>query len=161
MPHIIDGHNLIGKLSTIDLADPDDEIQLIRALVHYLIEVGKRGTVFFDHRAPASEREQKYGRLTARFSTHPRSADDDILQFLRSNAPEAPNYTVVTSDAELQKAANRIGARIMPSEEFAGLLTDRYLDDLIPGKPEETVSPEEIEYWEELFVDQGYLYQLD
>jgi predicted RNA-binding protein with PIN domain len=152
MPYVIDGHNLIGKLSTIDLADPDDEIQLIRVLVHFLIGAGKRGTVFFDHRAPMAKREQKFGRLSVRFTSHPRSADDDILQYLRSIAPEAPNYTVVTSDAELQKAANRIGARIMPSEVFAGLLTYRDLDDLVPGKPDETVSPEEIEYWEQLFT---------
>ena len=151
MPYLIDGHNLIGKLSTIDLADPNDEEELIKALSKYLIDVGSRGTVFFDRGAIGAKREMKIGRLSVHFSSHPRTADDAILQFLRKIAPQAQNYTVVTSDVALQKEAGRVGARLMSSEEFATLLTDRYLDDHVPDKPGEPLSPHDIEYWEQLF----------
>ena len=35
MPILIDGHNLIGRMSTLTLADPDDEWQLVALLLAY------------------------------------------------------------------------------------------------------------------------------
>jgi predicted RNA-binding protein with PIN domain len=151
MPLIIDGHNLVGKLSTIDLADPDDEEQLIRLLVRYLLQEGKRGIVFFDRGAPGAMKELAFGRLTVRFSSPPQTADDAILNYLRQISPQAQNYTVVSSDGQLLSAARRVGARSMPSEEFAILLLNKELDGPISEKPDQTLSPEDIDDWEQLF----------
>ncbi|QLQ06054.1 MAG: hypothetical protein HZY76_08320 [Anaerolineae bacterium] len=48
MTLLIDGHNLIGVLPGIDLADPDDEVQLIHRLQAYHGASGRRMIVFFD-----------------------------------------------------------------------------------------------------------------
>lgn len=151
MPLIIDGHNLVGKLSTIDLADPDDEEQLMRLLVRYLLQESKRGIVFFDRGAPGSKKELAFGRLTVRFSSPPQTADDAILNYLRQISPQARNFTVVSSDRQLLSAARRIGARSMPSEEFAILLSNKELDGPISEKPDQTLSPEDIDDWEQMF----------
>ena len=50
MPHIIDGHNLIGAglLPGIRLGDPDDELQLLEQLRAYRARGGPEMIVFFD-----------------------------------------------------------------------------------------------------------------
>ncbi len=35
MPILIDGHNLIGRMPALSLADPDDERQLLALLLSY------------------------------------------------------------------------------------------------------------------------------
>ena len=48
MPILIDGHNLIGRLPGISLADADDEQALVRLLLSYRARTGKAITVVFD-----------------------------------------------------------------------------------------------------------------
>ena len=151
MPYIIDGHNLIGKLSSIDLADPDDEQKLIQLLREFLVKRNKRGTVFFDQAAPASSTELKLGRLRVRFVRPPRIADEAIRSYLRRIKAEATNYIVVSSDRELQRAAKQIGARWISSEEFATLITTSKNSEPAVDKPQNPLTPQEIDEWENLF----------
>ena len=50
MSLIIDGHNLIGVMPDIDLADPDDEWQLVQRLRGYASAKNTALTVVFDPR---------------------------------------------------------------------------------------------------------------
>ena len=151
MPYIIDGHNLIGKLTSIDLTDPDDEQQLIRLLNRYMIRNKKRGVVFFDRGAPGGERNIRMGRLEIRFVRPPLDADSAILRYIEKIKSQAPNFIVVTSDNQIQKVAERSGARWMKSEQFASLILHRDEQSVMPLKPDQQLSPGDIEEWERLF----------
>jgi len=48
MPILIDGHNLIGRMPVLSLADPDDERQLVTLLLAYRARTKKAVTVVFD-----------------------------------------------------------------------------------------------------------------
>jgi len=48
VPILIDGHNLVGRLSMLSLDDPDDEEKLARLLQPYQARSGKAVTIVFD-----------------------------------------------------------------------------------------------------------------
>jgi predicted RNA-binding protein with PIN domain len=151
MPYIIDGHNLIGKLSSIDLGDPDDEEQLIQLLDTFMTKNKKRGVVFFDRGALGGERKIRRGRLEIHFVRPPLSADDAIYKYVEKIKPEATNFIIVSSDRQLQKAAKGSGVRWMKSEEFASLILHRKDQSIMLDKPDPHISPQEVDNWERLF----------
>jgi predicted RNA-binding protein with PIN domain len=151
MPYIIDGHNLIGKLTSIDLKDPDDEEQLIRLLAKFMVTRDKRGTVFFDQASFGGKSRVRVGRLEVRFVRPPQDADEAIQKLLRKIKPQAANYIVVSSDHQVQDAASRVGARWMKSEEFAEMLSVGVDLPQSEDKPNTPLSSEELEEWERIF----------
>jgi predicted RNA-binding protein with PIN domain len=151
MPYLIDGHNLIGAHPEIDLSDPEDEVALIERLEAYFAEIGKSATLYFDHRAPEARKRFRVGRLDVHFISPPRTADEAILNRLRQLGGEAKNYTVVSSDGDVQGGAQRAGARILSSQTFARLLITTGARKSDPAKPTPSLSEEDIKVWEELF----------
>lgn len=150
MPYLIDGHNLIGKLPTIALSDPDDEAALAQVLQAHLGRSRHRATVYFDRAAPGGTREIKLGLLTLHFVRRPATADDAIIARLRRLGGDAHNWTVVSSDRQVQAAAHAAGARVLDSEAFvAQMQTDRDSDQSTE-KPED-MSDDELAYWEDVF----------
>jgi predicted RNA-binding protein with PIN domain len=107
--------------------------------------------VFFDRGAPGGEREIRRGRLEIRFIRTPMNADDAIHRYIEKIKPEATNFIVVSSDRQLQKAAKGSGVRWMKSEEFASLILQREDQTMNPGKPDQHLTPQEIDDWERLF----------
>ncbi len=150
MPYLIDGHNLIAEVPGIRLGSVDDEAQLIGVLRAYCERTRSRATVYFDRGRPAAEAPASSGRVTARFVPSPRNADQAILRHLERLGGDARNWTVVSSDREIQTAAARAGARRVSSREFAGLLRQR-LTSPTAEKPEGTVTKEDVAYWEKRF----------
>lgn len=118
MPYIIDGHNLIPALG-LRLDDPDDEAQLIALLRRFTSRTGKPVTVYFDRRAPGASRPMDAGGLSIRFVSQPDTADSAIRRHLARLHAQAPNWTVVTSDREVQSRARLAGARVLSAPEFA------------------------------------------
>ena len=55
MPLLIDGHNLIGQMPDIDLADPDEESKLVHRLKRYCRQHNRRATVVFDAGLPGGK----------------------------------------------------------------------------------------------------------
>jgi len=147
---LIDGHNLIGKLSDISLADRDDETKLLRRIQRYRARTGRRVTVFFDGGAvykPGSTR--KIGGITIRYAPHGVTADALIIKQLRRER-NPKEVLVVTSDREIQRAAKDVRAKIVSSAEFADILADL----LIPpstANEEPALSPEEVDDWLSIF----------
>lgn len=144
MPYLIDGHNLIGQMRDISLSDPQDEERLVGLLAAWCDRRGASATVYFDRGAPGSGPTRR-GRLTARFVRPPRTADAAIEDHLRRLGRDAPQWTVVSSDREVRRAAQRAGARTVESAEFAASLR---LPAPGPGseKPE-IPSQEEVKAW--------------
>ena len=151
MPYLIDGHNLIAQMTDISLDDPDDEARLLSRLRSFCAQKGKKVYVYFDCKAPGAEDPPSTGGLTVRFVKSPRTADDAILAHLRRLGREAHNWTVVSSDREIQQVAKHAGARVLASSDFASLLapSENIAED--PEKPAPPSSREEVAIWERLF----------
>lgn len=152
MPYLIDGHNLIGKLPAIDLSDPDDEAALAQVLQAYMGRSRHHATVYFDRAAPGGTREVKLGRLTLHFVRRPATADDAIIARLRRLGGDARNWTVVSSDRQIQAAAHAAGARVLNSETFVAQMRKEDSPLQAAEKPEE-MSEDELAYWEDVFKE--------
>jgi len=151
MPHLIDGHNLIGKVPGIELSDPDDEQQLMERLGRWCQRAGKRAIVYFDQGTPLAEDPRPQRGVTAHFVAPPKTADLAIQQHLHRLGRRAANWTVVSSDRAVQRAARQAGARVVGSEQFSRELTNASSTPSAPEKPD-GLSPAEIDEWLEFFA---------
>lgn len=153
MPYIIDGHNLIPKIPTLDLQEIDDEIQLIQLLQVFCQKNRKLVEVFFDQAPAGQSRVRKYGMVTAYFVHKSKTADQMIEQRLNHLGGNATNYTIVSSDRRVQAAGHAVKAKVLSSEAFSEYLL-RVMDqsDNKPSKSEDhPMSDDEIAEWMQLF----------
>jgi hypothetical protein len=119
MPFIIDGHNLIGKIPHISLSDINDEILLINILDPHFKRLRKKAFVYFDHANLSAEGQIVNNTfLQVIFVRQPKTADQAIIEKLKSVRGNAPNYTVVSSDNWIINNARKAGARVITSEAF-------------------------------------------
>lgn len=148
MPYLIDGHNLIGHTPGLQLDDPDDEQKLIEKLRTYLSRENKTGTVIFDQGLPGGAGKWSNSILEVRFAPHPKTADDMIRErLLKDKNPRG--LIVVTADRDVQIAAQRAGAAVKHSSEFARVM----LAPPIGTTQKETgLTKEEVEAWEKEFL---------
>jgi len=149
MPILIDGHNLIGRMPTLSLADPDDERQLVAVLLSYRARTGKPVTVVFDPGgAFALPETRRHGGVEVVFAPHGSSADQVIARRVhRSRNPAG--ITVITSDRELAGAVHSYGARVKSAEAFAAELSAMAEDG--PEGHDSPLSAAELEAWLALF----------
>jgi len=159
MPILIDGHNLIGRLPTLSLHDPDDEEKLIQVLQVYRTRNRKAMTVVFDpgegYALPTSRRQ---GGVEVVYAPHGSSADAVIVQRVqRSRRPR--DWVVVTSDRLLAERVTRLGARVQSAEAFAAELDS--LHSAAPAWKDRPLSPAEVEKWLALFGSQERSDDLD
>lgn len=151
VPYLIDGHNLIAAMPGLSLADLDDELALIRWLASFARETRKTITVYFDRGSLAAPQLPSTSRVKVNFTRPPRTADDAIRDHLQRLGKEASNWTVVSSDREVQAAARRSGAGVIDSRGFASLVSEQRDEETVGEKPEVSLGPDEIEAWEKLF----------
>ncbi|PWH15569.1 MAG: hypothetical protein DDG59_11240 [Anaerolineae bacterium] len=123
MPYIIDGHNLIGQMPHLSLETMDDEQQLIELLQDFCRRQQRTAEVYFDHAPPGMPRARNYGRLTAFFIRAGKSADQAIYERLQRLGREARNWTVVSSDRQVQTMAKAARARVISASAFARQLS--------------------------------------
>jgi predicted RNA-binding protein with PIN domain len=83
------------------------------------------------------------------------SADDAIRKRLKTLGKSARNWTVVSSDRQVQAEARATFAEVISSEAFAGTL--KQARDSAP-KPsgERKLSSQEIDDWLKLFEERGH-----
>ena len=149
MPILIDGHNLIGRMPTLTLADPDDEWQLVALLLAYRRRTRKAVAVVFDPGgAFALPESRRHGGIEVVFAPHGSSADEVIARRVRRSRDRA-GITVITSDRELAGEARNYGARVKSAEEFAAELS-ALAEDKSEGH-DTPLSPAELEKWLALF----------
>jgi predicted RNA-binding protein with PIN domain len=145
MPYLIDGHNLIPKLG-LKLDAPDDEMELVAILQEFTRLARHPVEVFFDAAPAGRSGDRKLGTVTAHFVRAGSSADAAIRSRLTNLARAARNWTVVSSDHEVQAAARRAHASVLASEEFA-----RQLRDLRPSTGsdvgERNITTQEVDEW--------------
>ena len=154
MPYLIDGHNLIPKLG-LRLDSMDDEMELIAILREFCRLEQRQVEVFFDGAPPDQARTQKVGAVTARFVRLGTTADDAIRNRLKSLGKAARNWTVVTSDRQVQAEARAARAEVMPSDSFAGML--KQARNAAPKPMEDRkLSPQEVDEWLKLFEERRH-----
>jgi hypothetical protein len=163
MPYLIDGHNLIGQLPDMDLADPDDEAKLVLKLRRFAGQTGKRIIVVFDAGLP--------GGVSTKLSTHsvkvrfaPESLSaDHVLRDVIRRIDNAVGWIVVSSDVEVTDLAELRGMRCIPSHQFAKELAAPARPNRRNTQPIETsdkkanprLSRSEIEEWLRVFGENG------
>lgn len=121
MPLLIDGHNLIGQLTTIRLGEDDDEALLVTLLRRYVRNRNARLIVVFDRGMPGHTRRLDGGGVEVIFVPAPGSADDELIRRLQELRQPA-SWQLVSSDREVAQVAKRRGVVVIPAQEFADRL---------------------------------------
>lgn len=147
---LIDGHNLIGKLSDISLSDHDDETQLLFKLRQYRARTGRSLFVFFDSGGGFKLGEKKkHGGITVQYAPSGKIADQLIIKRLRK-AKNPRELMVVTSDRAIQRVARQVEARVVSSSDFAVTLNTTRQPK---ASQEPNLSDAEIDEWLSIFGD--------
>jgi len=156
MPYLIDGHNLIPKLG-MHLDDLDDELELVERLNEFC-RLSRRGQVevYFDNAPPASQETRKRGLVTAHFIRKPLIADQAIRQRLNRLGRAAKNWTVVSSDHQVQTDARSKGASVVSSEEFARTVVETLRASPSSSPGEKKMSERELDEWLKLFDNKDH-----
>ncbi|RPI91627.1 MAG: hypothetical protein EHM40_15175 [Chloroflexi bacterium] len=154
MPYLIDGHNLIPKLG-LRLDSMDDEMELIGILQEFCRLERKQTEVFFDGAPAPHAGTRKLGAVSAHFVRLGATADDAIRKRLKHLGKSARNWTVVSSDRQVQAEARAALAEVISSDAFAGML--KQAREAAP-KPthERKLSQKEIDDWLKLFEERGH-----
>jgi len=151
MPYLVDGHNLIPKVPGLRLEEIDDEVQLIDLLQNYARLSRKVVEVYFDNAPPGQPRLRSYGGVTAHFVRQGQTADQAISARLKRLGSAARNWTVVSSDGQVQAAARAARARVLSSEAFAHQLLSTGDSREEPTAAERSLSEDEVDEWMKLF----------
>ena len=147
MPYLIDGHNLIPKVG-LRLNSIDDEMDLISILQEYCRLEHRQVEVFFDGAPQAQTR--KLGAVTAHFVRLGTTADHAIRNRLKRLGKSARNWTVISSDREVQTEARAVRAEVMSSDSFAGMLKQTRNSAPKPNH-DRKISPQEVDEWLKIF----------
>jgi predicted RNA-binding protein with PIN domain len=149
VPYLIDGHNLIPKLG-LRLDSVDDELELMAILQEFCRLERKQVEVFFDGAPQAGTR--KLGAVTAHFVRLGTTADDAIRKRLKILRKSAKNWTVVSSDRQVQAEARAAMAEVLSSDSFARMLKQAR-DSASRPNDDRPLSQKEIEDWLKLFEE--------
>lgn len=154
MPYLIDGHNLIPKLG-LRLDSPDDEMELVAILQEYCRRVRKQVDVYFDGAPGPQAGSRKLGAVTAHFVRLGTTADNAIRRRLKTLGKSARNWTVVSSDRQVQAEAQAARAEVVSSDSFAAML--KQVRASAPKASEDRkLSDEEVENWLKLFEERRH-----
>jgi len=150
MPYLVDGHNLIGKIPGLSLASIDDEMILISWLQRFCLDRQREIEVFFDNAPPGYAAKKNFGKVIAYFVRQGKTADQAIQQRIRQLGGAASNFTVISSDRQVQAAGRAAGATVVSSENFARDLLKLGGEEITPRR-ETGLSPDEVAAWEKEF----------
>jgi uncharacterized protein len=149
MPYLIDGHNLIPKLG-LRLDSIDDENELIAILQEFCRRERKQVEVYFDGAPTPHAGTRKLGNVTAHFVRLGTPADNAIRNRLKTMGKSAKNWTVVSSDRQVQADASAARAQVHSSDAFAAML--KQVRDAAPkDSTNRKLSDDEINEWMRLF----------
>jgi predicted RNA-binding protein with PIN domain len=154
MPYLIDGHNLIPKLE-LRLDSIDDEMELISILQEFYRLERKQVEVFFDGAPVPQAGTRKLGSVTAHFVRLGTTADNAIRNRLKTLGKSARNWTVVSSDRQVQADAHAALAEVLSSDSFARILNQARKTAPKPGD-DQKLSQKEVEDWLKLFEERKH-----
>lgn len=147
---LIDGHNLIGKMPGLSLADIDDEENLVAMLRKYAMRRRARIVVVFDSGSPGGRsHELSGGGVEAVFAANGHTnADRVIIERIRE-VKRPQEWAVVSGDRSIQHEAKRRRMRVIESAAFARQLAPPETAE--PTRQEKPLPDDDIEEWFDLF----------
>jgi predicted RNA-binding protein with PIN domain len=152
MHYLIDGHNLLAKMSSVTLGEPNAEAELVLLLRRWAAARRNRKlTVIFDGGLPGGQdRLLSTSGVKVVFAPRNRTADD-LLNARIQQIRNPSESTVVSDDRAVIRTAQDKRASVTSSGSFAALLDG--IDDPKPSTPDETPSmtEEDVNNWLELF----------
>jgi hypothetical protein len=155
MPYLIDGHNLIPKVG-LHLDSFDDELELVDLLREFSRLHRRQVEVYFDG-APAGQAGTRgLGTVKATFVRAGTTADAAIARRLKKLGRAAKNWTVVSSDRQVQADAREARAEVLSSEGFARLLQQTPRVENSKPAQDRKVSPAEVDEWLKIFGSKGH-----
>ena len=152
MPLLVDGHNLIGQMPGLKLSDADDEGELVMLLRRYsTAKRSRQVVVVFDHGVYGHPQTLDGYGVSCYFARSPQDADAQLIKRIRA-LKRPRDWTLVTSDRQVARAAEDHGVRVIGSHTFARQL-------IAPARPAATqpeqrdvrLSEAEIAEWLRLF----------
>lgn len=158
MPYLIDGHNVIGQMNSIQLDDPHDEAKLVLLLRSYSAQLGKKFHVIFDGGIPSGMSNLSTSRVKVYFASSESSADN-VMRMLIKNTTNPGSWMVVSSDHAIGSTAKRKGMKVMRAERFAeklesmqDLAAKTELENYVPEtKTDPHLSKDEVNEWLDIF----------
>jgi len=151
---MIDGHNLIPKVG-LRLDSFDDEMELVAILQEFSRLHRRQVEVYFDG-APADQAgTRSLGTVKAHFVRAGTTADAAIARRLKKLGRAAKNWTVVSSDRQVQTEARSARAEILSADEFAHLLQQTPRGVTSKPATNRKVSPAEVDEWLKIFSSRG------
>lgn len=155
MPYLVDGHNLIPKAG-LRLDSIDDEMDLVAVLQEFARLHRRQVEVYFDG-APAGQAGiRNLGTVKAHFVRAGTTADDAIARRLKKLGRAAKNWTVVSSDRQVQANARAARAEVLSSEEFARLLQQTPRIETAKPAADRKLPPDEVDEWLKIFGSKGH-----
>jgi len=149
MPYLIDGHNLIPKLG-LRLDSPDDEMELVAILQEFARLNRREVEVYFDGAPAGHSGTRSLGTVRAHFISLNQTADSAMRARLHKMGKSAKNWTVVSSDHEIQNTARAVHAEFISAEAFVKLLRQAR-DSVSKPTQDKKLSENEVEEWLSLF----------
>jgi predicted RNA-binding protein with PIN domain len=155
MPYLIDGNNLIGHLSYLELADPRSKHRLVAQLFIFQRVTRKKITLVFDG-APDSELCGEKFRSKKFLILYPdrEQTADTIIKERIENQSDPRHLYVVSSDGEIKRFAKMSRARVLTCEEFGKHLKrslKKYRESNAEKKVETRLTPLEVDHWMDIF----------
>jgi predicted RNA-binding protein with PIN domain len=150
MPYLIDGHNLIPKLG-LRLDSVDDEMELVAILQEFARLERSQIEVYFDGAPSPHAGTRSLGTVKAHFVHLGQTADNAILARLKKMGKGAKNWSVVSSDRQVQTDAHNLHAQVISSDEFAGILVRARSSAPKPELSQRGLSSTEVNEWLDIF----------
>jgi predicted RNA-binding protein with PIN domain len=133
----------------------DDEMELISILQEFCRLERRQVEVFFDGAPAPQAGTRKLGAVTAHFVRLGTTADNAIRNRLKKLGKSAKNWTVVSSDREVQTETRAARAEVISSDSFAGLLKQARNSAPKPVN-DRKLSQKEVEDWLKLFAERRH-----
>jgi predicted RNA-binding protein with PIN domain len=149
---LVDGHNLIGQVPGLSLADADDEARLVLLLRGYATRKrGRQVVVVFDRGVYGHPQQLDGYGVSCHFAKSPQDADAHLIRRLRA-LRRPREWALVSSDRQVARVAEECGVRVIGAREFAAQLhAPAAAPRPTAEKPEARLSPAEVEDWLRIF----------
>jgi len=137
---LIDGYNLLHSFAR-EKTGNEARAKLVALIEAWCVQGNYRARIVFDPTGGMKRNDQR-GLIEIRNVPQGCTADEEILAALQST-DDRTQYTVVSNDLAIVKAAQKKGFSVVPCEEFAARITAR------AEAPEkgDTASPGEVDHW--------------
>lgn len=129
----------------------DDEMELVSILQEFARLKRQQVEVYFDGAPLGSAGTRSLGTVRAHFIRLGQTADSAIRARLNNMGKSAKNWTVVSSDHEVQSAARVNQAPFISSEEFVKLTRNAIQSTPKSGNADKKLSEKEVDEWLQLF----------